>query len=94
MVEVEYFIALCEIHLPQLASFNHADFALLRNIYLKFNDKDAENIKNIEKITNHDVKAVEYFLRLQFDTLKFESYKEFIHFGLTSMTLIILLYRL
>jgi adenylosuccinate lyase len=84
MIEVEYFIALCEIPLPQLAKFNHSKFAALRNIYLKFEEKDAAEIKKIEKVTNHDVKAVEYFLRERFDALNFEKYKEFIHFGLTS----------
>jgi adenylosuccinate lyase len=84
LVEIEYFIALCEIPLPQLAGFEKSNFAKLRSIYKKFNSKDALRIKEIEKTTNHDVKAVEYFLKEKFDDLKLEKYKEFIHFGLTS----------
>ena len=84
-VEVEYFIALCEIPLPQLASVNPAIFARLRDIYLRFDEKQARRVKGIEAITNHDVKAVEYFLKEEFDTIGgLEPYKEFIHFGLTS----------
>jgi adenylosuccinate lyase len=83
-VEIEYFIALCKIPLPQLQSFDKALFANLRNIYLDFTETDAEAIKQIEKITNHDVKAVEYFIKQKFDALNLEVYKEFIHFGLTS----------
>lgn len=84
-VEVEYFIALCEIPLPQLASVNPAIFARLRDIYLRFDEKQARRVKDIESITNHDVKAVEYFLKEEFDTIGgLEPYKEFIHFGLTS----------
>ena len=84
-VEVEYFIALCEIPLPQLASVNPAIFARLRDIYLRFDEKQARRVKDIEAITNHDVKAVEYFLKEEFDTIGgLEPYKEFIHFGLTS----------
>ena len=84
-VEVEYFIALCEIPLPQLASVNPAIFARLRDIYLRFDEKQARRVKGIESITNHDVKAVEYFLKEEFDTIGgLEPYKEFIHFGLTS----------
>lgn len=83
-VEVEYFIALCEIPLPQLASVDHSVFGSLRAIYRDFSIADAERIKEIESITNHDVKAVEYFLKEKFDTLGLERYKEFIHFGLTS----------
>lgn len=83
-VEVEYFIALCEIPLPQLQDINKNVFPELRNIYLNFTIADAERIKEIESVTNHDVKAVEYFLKEKFDTLGLEKYKEFIHFGLTS----------
>ena len=84
-VEVEYFIALCEIPLPQLASVNPAIFARLRDIYLRFVEKQARRVKDIEAITNHDVKAVEYFLKEEFDAIGgLEAYKEFIHFGLTS----------
>ena len=83
-VEIEYFIALCEIPLPQLENFDTALFSELRNIYLNFSSADAQKIKDIEKITNHDVKAVEYFIKEQFDLLQLQKYKEFIHFGLTS----------
>jgi len=83
-VEVEYFIALCKIPLPQLADFDALLFDRLRTIYLDFSTQDAQQIKDIEKITNHDVKAVEYFIKEKFDTLKLQKYKEFIHFGLTS----------
>lgn len=83
-VEIEYFIALCEIPLPQLADFNADLFADLQNIYKNFSTDDAQKIKDIEKVTNHDVKAVEYFIKEQFDKLGLEKYKEFIHFGLTS----------
>jgi adenylosuccinate lyase len=83
-IEIEYFIALCEIPLPQLQSFDKGLFTSLRNIYLDFTEADAEAIKQIEKITNHDVKAVEYFIKQKFDALNLEAYKEFIHFGLTS----------
>ncbi|MDE6651987.1 MAG: adenylosuccinate lyase, partial [Paramuribaculum sp.] len=83
-VEVEYFIALCEIPLPQLSGIDKNIFPELRNIYLNFTFADAERIKEIESVTNHDVKAVEYFLKERFDTLGLEKYKEFIHFGLTS----------
>lgn len=84
-VEVEYFIALCELPLPQLASVNPAIFARLRDIYLRFDEKQARRVKDIEAITNHDVKAVEYFLKEEFDAIGgLEPYKEFIHFGLTS----------
>lgn len=84
LVEIEYFIALCEIPLPQLVSFNKKNYCDLRNIYEDFNAADARKIKDIEKVTNHDVKAVEYFIKEKFDELKLEEYKEFIHFGLTS----------
>ena len=83
-VEVEYFIALCELPLPQLASVDHSKFEALRAIYRDFTLADAERIKEIESVTNHDVKAVEYFLKERFDALDLASYKEFIHFGLTS----------
>jgi len=84
LVEIEYFIALCEIPLPQLIEFDSALFKDLRAIYTDFSTKDAQAIKDIESITNHDVKAVEYFLKDKFDALKISKYKEFIHFGLTS----------
>ena len=83
-VEIEYFIALCEIPLPQLADFNASLFGELRNLYLHFSSEDAQKIKDIESITNHDVKAVEYFIKEKFDALNLQKYKEFIHFGLTS----------
>ncbi len=83
-VEVEYFIALCELPLPALATVPVDVFPQLRNIYEHFTLADAERIKSIESVTNHDVKAVEYFLKERFDTLGLASYKEFIHFGLTS----------
>lgn len=83
-VEVEYFIALCELPLPQLKGVDHAKFGDLRGIYQNFTEADAQRVKDIEKITNHDVKAVEYFLKEHFDALGLEPYKEFIHFGLTS----------
>lgn len=83
-VEVEYFIALCEIPLPQLTKFNHDLFEQLREIYRNFTTEDAQKIKDIEKVTNHDVKAVEYFIKEKFDELNLHEYKEFIHLGLTS----------
>ena len=84
-VEVEYFIALCELPLPQLEGVDKGIFETLRNIYRNFSEADAHRIKEIESVTNHDVKAVEYFLKEQFDRLGgLEPYKEFIHFGLTS----------
>tara|TARA_B100000767_G_scaffold274766_1_gene308839 strand:- start:375 stop:1718 length:1344 start_codon:yes stop_codon:yes gene_type:complete len=83
-VEIEYFIALCELPLPQLKSFNPSLFEELRSIYQHFSEDDALEIKEIEKITNHDVKAVEYFIKKEFDKLQLQDYKEFIHFGLTS----------
>ena len=83
-VEVEYFIALCENNLPQLKDVDHSKFEDLRNIYRNFKSEDAEAIKEIEKTTNHDVKAVEYFLKKECDKLGMEQSKEFIHFGLTS----------
>ncbi|PWJ60114.1 adenylosuccinate lyase [Dyadobacter jejuensis] len=83
-VEVEYFIALCEIPLPQLEAIDKTLYPSLRNIYENFGEADALQIKEIEKETNHDVKAVEYFIKLQFEKLGIEAYSEFIHFGLTS----------
>lgn len=84
LVEIEYFIALCEIPLPQLKDFDANLFAKLRAIYKNFTAIDASAIKEIEKTTNHDVKAVEYFIKQKFDELGISQYKEFIHFGLTS----------
>ena len=83
-VEVDYFIALCRIPLPQLKEFNSRDFSRLRKTYLAFMPEDAARVKEIEKVTNHDVKAVEYFLKERFDQLGLGSFREFIHFGLTS----------
>jgi len=83
-VEIEYFIALCELPLPQLENINHSLFEDLRSIYKHFTEEDAKDIKEIEKTTNHDVKAVEYFIKKEFDRLEIQDYKEFIHFGLTS----------
>jgi len=83
-VEIEYFIALCEYPLPQLKSVSHELFEKLRALYIDFSTEDALTVKNIEKVTNHDVKAVEYFIKQKFDTLGLQAYKEFIHFGLTS----------
>ncbi|MGB3152867.1 MAG: adenylosuccinate lyase [Maribacter sp.] len=83
-VEIEYFIALCEIPLPQLSNFDQSKFKALREIYQNFDSADAEEIKEIEKTTNHDVKAVEYFIKKAFDKLGLSTFKEFIHFGLTS----------
>ncbi|MFI1743697.1 adenylosuccinate lyase [Thalassobellus sediminis] len=84
LVEIEYFIALCEIPLPQLAAIDTAIFEDLRAIYKTFSTEDALAIKKIESVTNHDVKAVEYFIKEKFDALGLSEYKEFIHFGLTS----------
>ena len=85
LVEIEYFITLCEIPLPQLAGVDCAIFSRLRAIYEEFTTDDARRIKDIEKVTNHDVKAVEYFIKERFDEIGgLDSYKEFIHFGLTS----------
>ena len=84
LVEVEYFIALCEFPLPQLENVNKTFFKKLRLIYENFSLLDAEAVKKIESVTNHDVKAVEYFIKERFDALGLEKYKEFIHFGLTS----------
>ena len=83
-VEIEYFIALCEIPLPQLADFNKDLYSDLRKIYEHFSTEDAQKIKDIESVTNHDVKAVEYFIKEKFDALELQKHKEFIHFGLTS----------
>ncbi|WP_207427341.1 adenylosuccinate lyase [Pedobacter sp. SYSU D00535] len=83
-VEIEYFIALCELPLPQLQNFPKEKFADLRKIYERFHEDDAQRIKDIESITNHDVKAVEYFIKEKFDELGLADHKEFIHFGLTS----------
>jgi adenylosuccinate lyase len=84
LVEVEYFIALCEIPLPQLKDVDSSVFEKLRDIYRNFSFENAQAIKDIEKTTNHDVKAVEYFIKTAFDKLDLSQYKEFIHFGLTS----------
>lgn len=83
-VEIEYFIALVELPLPQLSDFDTSIFAVLRKLYTEFSSDDAQNIKNTEKVTNHDVKAVEYFIKEKFEDLGLQKYKEFIHFGLTS----------
>lgn len=83
-VEIEYFIALCEINLNGLENFDKSLYAKLREIHEKFSEADALEIKETEKVTNHDVKAVEYFIKSKFDSLALHVYKEFIHFGLTS----------
>lgn len=83
-VEVEYFIALCNIPLPALKDFDKNKFEELRSIYINFTTEDAQRVKDIEKTTNHDVKAVEYFIKEKFDVLNLSNYKEYIHFGLTS----------
>ena len=84
-VEIEYFTTLCELPLPQLAGFNHDLFETLRDIYRNFDEGSAARVKDIEKVTNHDVKAVEYFIKEEFDKIGgLDNYKEFIHFGLTS----------
>lgn len=83
-VEVEYFIALCNLPLPQLADFDKSMFKVLRHIYENFSHKDARRVKDIEAMTNHDVKAAEYFIKERFDSLGLQIFKEFIHFGLTS----------
>lgn len=84
MVEIEYFIALCEIPLPQLKGFSKDNYNALRSLYEDFDLTGAEKIKNTEKITNHDVKAIEYYLKEKFASMGLEKWKEFIHFGLTS----------
>ncbi|GAY30240.1 adenylosuccinate lyase [Bacteroidaceae bacterium] len=84
-VEIEYFISLCELPLPQLKNFDQSLFPRLRDIYNDFSEADATRVKEIESVTNHDVKAIEYFIKEQFDTIgHLEPFKEFIHFGLTS----------
>lgn len=84
-VEIEYFITLCELPLPQLSNFDHSLSDALRNIYRNFTEVEAQRVKDIEKVTNHDVKAVEYFIKEAFDKIGgLDAYKEFIHFGLTS----------
>ena len=83
-VEIEYFISLCNLGIPQLKNFDRNKFDELRKIYISFSNEDAIEIKRIEKITNHDVKAVEYFIKDRFETLNIGEFKEFIHFGLTS----------
>ena len=83
-IEIEYFIALCKIPLPQLEAFDSNLFPVLQKIYKDFSTEDALRIKDIESVTNHDVKAVEYFIKEKFDALHLQQYKEFIHFGLTS----------
>lgn len=84
-VEIEYFIALCELPLPQLANFDHSLFDKLRAIYQRFDEVDARRVKDIENVTNHDVKAVEYFIKERFDQIGgLDDFKEFVHFGLTS----------
>ncbi len=91
-VEIEYFITLCELPLPQLKDFDKTLFPTLRSIYENFSEEDAQRVKDIEKVTNHDVKAVEYFIKEKLDELEetklgkgyFEKSREFIHFGLTS----------
>ncbi|MBT8257268.1 MAG: adenylosuccinate lyase [Bacteroidia bacterium] len=84
LVEIEYFISLCEIPLPQLEAVSSEKFEELRSVYQSFTSEDAEKIKGIEKVTNHDVKAVEYFIKEKFEELGLSDFKEFIHFGLTS----------
>ncbi len=84
LVEVEYFLALCELSLPQLSAFDTKDFHQLRELYLNFEQEDALAVKEIEAITNHDVKAVEYFIKEKMDEMGLQDFKEFVHFGLTS----------
>ncbi len=84
-IEIEYFIALCELPLPQLKDFDHSRFDALRDIYRELTEEQAQEVKDIEKTTNHDVKAVEYFIKRRFDAMDIDpKYKEFVHFGLTS----------
>ena len=83
-VEIEYYISLCKTGIPQLKNFDSKKFKELRKIYQEFSHEDAVEIKEIEKVTNHDVKAVEYFIKKKFDLLKLSEHREFIHFGLTS----------
>ncbi len=84
IVEIEYFISLCEFDIPELKNFDQSKFELLRKIYIDFSNDDASIIKKIEKTTNHDVKAIEYFLKEKFEDLNLSKFVEFIHFGLTS----------
>jgi adenylosuccinate lyase len=84
MIEVEYFIAICLAEIPQLKKFNKNNFDSLRSIYERFSTDDTIRVKEIEKTTNHDVKAVEYFLKEKFEQAGLSEFKEFIHFGLTS----------
>lgn len=84
LIEVEYFIALCELPLPQLKNFDKKYYTDLRTLYLDFKMEDASRVKNIESVTNHDVKAIEYLIKEEFDRLGLQEFKEFIHFGLTS----------
>ncbi|MDR0604069.1 MAG: adenylosuccinate lyase [Bacteroidales bacterium] len=84
LVEVEYFIALCELPLPELKDIKQEQYTALQSLYQHFTEKDAIRVKEIEKVTNHDVKAVEYFIKEKFEALNLSQYKEFIHFGLTS----------
>lgn len=83
-VEIEYFIALCEQKVPGLQDFDQSNYSKLKSIYDSFDEADAQEVKDTEKVTNHDVKAVEYFIKKKFDQLGLAAYKEFIHFGLTS----------
>ena len=83
-VEIEYFISLVELDLPALKEFDKSKFSELRDIYTEFNEEDAQKVKDIEKVTNHDVKAVEYFIKDRFDEMGLSEYKEFLHFALTS----------
>ena len=83
-VEIEYFIALCQIPLPQLADFDSSKFEALRDIYRNMTPEDAAKVKEIEKVTNHDVKAVEYFIKDRFKEMDILKWGEFVHFGLTS----------
>lgn len=87
MVEIEYFIALCKVGISQLSGFKYENFEILRNVFYSFTTEDALRVKEIEQITNHDVKAVEYFLKEIFDKNGWQDYREFIHFGLTSQDL-------
>ncbi len=84
LVEIEYFIALCKANIPQLSGVDKTLFGELQRIYINFSSEDAQKIKDTEKVTNHDVKAVEYFIKDKFEALNLSQYKEFIHFGLTS----------
>ena len=83
-VEIEYFIALCELPLPQLIDFDKSLFTIMRSWYENFNEQDAAKVKEIEKVTNHDVKAVEYFIKDKMEAIGVGSHKEMVHFGLTS----------